>query len=37
MAITQSVNIRASDLIRLYEIELEKPDNNNIDVDKDRP
>lgn len=38
MTIAQSVNIKASDLVRLYEIELEKHnDNSNIDVEEDHP
>lgn len=36
MSIAQAVNIKASDLVRLYEIELVKHnDNDNIDFDED--
>lgn len=38
MAIAQSVNLKASDLVRLYEIETEKLNSqNNVVLDEDRP
>ncbi|WP_195571463.1 helix-turn-helix domain-containing protein [Paenibacillus sp. 1001270B_150601_E10] len=37
MSIAQAVNIKASDLVRLYEIELEKHTRNINHINEDRP